>query len=81
MDFANLAFIIIFYPKRSDNLPPNGVRYPLGVGAWIRYRNGIPRKPEKGSKNAAHTPSRVHALLGNPMDARLECGSKTASPT
>jgi hypothetical protein len=46
---------------------PNGWRYPLGVGAWIRPRNGIPRKPEKGSKNAAHIPSlskdRMHALL------------------
>ena len=43
---------------------PNGSRYPLGVGGWIRPRNGIPRKPSKCSKNAARTPSRVHALLG-----------------
>jgi len=55
---------------------PNGWRYPLGVGAWIRSRNGIPRKPEKCSKNAARTPSRVHAVLGalterrNPAEKR-----------
>ena len=44
--------------------PPNGLRYPLGVGAWILPRNGIPPKPEKCSKNAGPTPSRVHAVLG-----------------
>ena len=43
---------------------PNGLRYPLGVGAWIRPRNRSPPKPGKCLKNAARTPSRVHAVLG-----------------
>ena len=43
---------------------PNGLRYPLGVGAWIRPRNVKNQKPEKSSINAGPTTSRVHALLG-----------------
>jgi hypothetical protein len=45
-------------------LPANGERYPLGVRGWTHPRNGSPRKPEKYSKNAVRTPSRVHAVLG-----------------
>ena len=45
-------------------LAPNGSRYPLGVGGWIRPRNGTPPKPDKCLKNAGPTPSRVHAVLG-----------------
>jgi len=46
------------------SLLANGSRYPLGVGGWSRPRNGSPRKLGKGLKNAARTPSRVHAVLG-----------------
>ena len=46
-------------------------RYPLGVGGGIRPRNGIPRQPEKSSKNAAPIPSRVHALLGAHTERKL----------
>ena len=50
--------------KKEKSVPFNGWRYPLGVGGWISPRNGSPPKSEKSSKNAARTPSRVHALLG-----------------
>jgi hypothetical protein len=52
--------------QRNKALLPNGQRYPLGVGVGIRRRNGKNSKLNKCPKNAAHTPSRVHALLGNP---------------
>jgi len=35
------------------------------VGAWIRRRNGKSSQPRKMPENAARTPSRLHALLGN----------------
>ena len=41
--------------KNNTARLPNGLRYPLGVGAWIRLRNGIPRKPENCSENAPRT--------------------------
>jgi hypothetical protein len=44
----------------SPTLDTASYRYPLGVGAWIRPRNGISRKPEPCSINAARTPSRMH---------------------
>ena len=47
----------------SQNEQPNGLRYPLGVGGWIRPRNGIPPKPEK-AQNAARTPSRICFVKG-----------------
>jgi len=42
----------------------NGWRYPLGVGAWTRRRNGSLPKPREMPENAVRTPSRVHAVLG-----------------
>jgi hypothetical protein len=42
----------------------NGSRYPLGVGGWIRRRNGENSKRRKTLENAARTPSRLHALFG-----------------
>src|SRR5512134_1233414 len=60
----------IFLPPWHNMKPPNGWRYPLGVGGWIHPRNGTPRKPETCSKNAGPTPSRVHALLGALFERR-----------
>jgi hypothetical protein len=36
--------------------PPNDSRYPLGVGGWIRPRNGIRLKPEKAQKKRGAYP-------------------------
>ncbi len=44
--------------------PSNGVRYPLVGGTRQRHFAGTNFKPRKLPENAAHTPSRVHALLG-----------------
>ena len=57
------------------------MRYPLGVGEWIRRRNGILPKPEKRSKNAARTPSRVHAVLGGFMERKTLHVKQTTYPS
>ncbi len=48
----------------TDDLPPNGRRYPLVGGTRERHFDGTSLKPRNLSENAQTPTSRVHAVLG-----------------
>ena len=58
-------FIVIF------SVAPNGERYPLVGGTRQRHFAGTNSKPRKLLENAQTPTSRVHALFGGSMNARL----------
>jgi hypothetical protein len=46
----DLSQCLLYCSAYGQKNLPNGSRYPLGVGGWIRSRNGTRQKPEKRSK-------------------------------